>query len=972
MAELTMQLLGPPRIEVAGAPLAVDTRKAIALLAVLAVSGRAQSRERLSTLLWPDSDPPRARGALRRTLSVLHKATGGAGLRLEDGSVTLDPDDSWSDVGTIRALVTETHGHDHPASTTCPACIPALERAIGLHAGPLLDGFTLRDSPEFGEWRFLEAEAIQRELTACLDRLIVAHTHTGAFEAAIGATRTRLALDPLHEQAHRQLMALLTWTGRRSEAIRQYRECVAVLQRELRVAPIERTTALHHAIVRGEAPPPPTTRQRIADTSTPGVDAQQPATQGRHLPLVGRAAELAAFRSAHTAAQASGTLVLVRGEPGIGRTRLVGAFASEVRGAGGTALVARGAAAGAADAGDAGLAFGAIADLLRAARRGRAPDPIHPDPELRAEVARLLPDAAPALDVRSLPGLEEPAARTRFVGALVRTLVDALAGPVPGLLAIDDADGLDAGSLLVVRELLRELDHHVCCVVLAWRSGDRSAERRLRQLLTDTGTRAPTSLELRRLTPDEVTRVASEVADHLDADVVSQLVERSEGLPLAVDAELGAVADRAAVAGRPVGTDTVAAPPPGLRAAFLPRVDVLDDVARQVATAAAVIGRRFELATLVHASGRAEDEVLAAIDDLVGRGLLREADPLGETGYDFTHRGIRTVLLDETTAARRRLLHGRVADALARPETGVPADELAAVRAYHLERAGRRAEAAAEHRVAGERAARLHANEDAVRHLEAALATGHPDRRGVATAIGDLRTLLGQYAAALEAYERAAAVAPERAAPIDHRIAQVHLRTGDTESALAHLEVALGAVEVGQDDLRARILIDTGLARLRQGDQDGAVEAAEDALALVEPAGDLVTRAQAHNLLGILARRRGATTVARTHLRASLALADDLDVLGPSVAARNNLALVDLDDGALAAAAAHLRDALSRCAIEGDRHHEAALHNNLADVLHAMGDRDGSLAELRAAVGIFAEVGEPDRHQPEIWKLLDW
>jgi DNA-binding SARP family transcriptional activator/tetratricopeptide (TPR) repeat protein len=968
-----MQLLGPPRVEVAGAQLAVDTRKAIALLAVLAVSGRPQSRERLSTLLWPDSDPPRARGALRRTLSVLQKATGGVGVSIADGSVTLDPDHSWSDVGTIRALVTQTQQHDHPASTTCPACIPELERAIALHAGPLLDGFTLRDSPEFGEWRFLEAEAIQRELTACLDRLIVAHTHVGAFEPAIGATRARLALDPLHEQAHRQLMTLLTWTGQRSEAIRQYRECVAVLQRELRVAPIERTTALHHAIVRGEAPPPPATRPRIADAPTQAVDAQRPAALGRHLPLVGRDAELAAFRSAHAGARASGRLVLVRGEPGIGRTRLVGAFATEVRRAGGAALVARGAAADAGGAGGAGLAYGAIADLLRAARRGRAPDPIHPDPQLRAEVARLLPDAAPAVDVRSLPELDEPAARTRFVGALVRTLVDALAGPVPGLLAIDDADELDDASLLVVRALLRELDHHGCCVVLAWRSGDRSAERRLRQLLVDTGARAQASMDLRRLTPDEVARLASEVDEHLDAAAVSQLVELSEGLPLAVDAELGALTDRSAEAARPTGPDAVAAaPPPGIRAAFLPRIDVLDDVTRQVATAAAVIGRRFELTTLLHTSGRAEDEVVAAIDDLVGRGLLRESDPLGETGYDFTHRAIRTVLLDETTAARRRLLHGRVADALARPETGVPADELAAWRASHLERAGRRAEAATEHHVAGDRAARLHANEDAVRHLEAALAAGHPDLRGLATSIGDLRTLLGQYAAALEAYERAAAAAPERAAPIDHRIAQVHLRTGAVESALAHLEVALGAVEPGQDDLRARILIDIGLARLRQGDQDGAVEAAEEALTLVEPAGDLVTRAQAHNLLGILARRRGATARARTHLRASLVLADDLEVLGPSVAARNNLALVDLDDGALAAAAAHLRDALSRCAIEGDRHHEAALHNNLADVLHAMGDRDGSLTELRAAVGIFAEVGEPDRHQPEIWKLLDW
>src|SRR5262245_66638613 len=74
MSQLKLFLLGAPRVECAGAPIEVDTRKAIALLAYLAITRRTHSRDALATLLWPEHDQTRARAVLRRTLSALNKA----------------------------------------------------------------------------------------------------------------------------------------------------------------------------------------------------------------------------------------------------------------------------------------------------------------------------------------------------------------------------------------------------------------------------------------------------------------------------------------------------------------------------------------------------------------------------------------------------------------------------------------------------------------------------------------------------------------------------------------------------------------------------------------------------------------------------------------------------------------------------------------------------------------------------------
>src|SRR6266540_1976065 len=175
MTGLRVALLGSPRIEVAGMPLRVDTRKAVALLAYLACSGRRHGRDQLAVLLWPDADD--ALGSAARV--------GGdrAGLELIAPGMDLD-------VRRFRELVASCDSHDHGPERACAACAEPLRAAVALHRGDFLAGFSLRDAPEFEDWQLAEVEALRREQAGALQRLVEAYAVQGRWQAAIaGAER---------------------------------------------------------------------------------------------------------------------------------------------------------------------------------------------------------------------------------------------------------------------------------------------------------------------------------------------------------------------------------------------------------------------------------------------------------------------------------------------------------------------------------------------------------------------------------------------------------------------------------------------------------------------------------------------------------------------------------------------------------------------------------------------------------------
>jgi tetratricopeptide (TPR) repeat protein len=304
-----------------------------------------------------------------------------------------------------------------------------------------------------------------------------------------------------------------------------------------------------------------------------------------------------------------------------------------------------------------------------------------------------------------------------------------------------------------------------------------------------------------------------------------------------------------------------------------------------------------------------------------------------------------------------------------------PGPDGAALVAQHLQLAGDTAGAAEQHRRAAEHAATVLAHSDALEHLDAALALGHSDTAVLHERIGDLRTLAGDYVGALSSYEAAAAESEPAALPrVEHKLGGVYQRRGDWERAQTRFAMALEALGAdGDAGLRSRILADLSLTLHHAGRSQTAVGIAAQAGSLAESAGDGLAQAQAHNLLGVLARGDGRLDVARSELERSLGLADELGDPAARTAALNNLALVAREARELDRALRLTEEALALCATTGDRHREAALENNLADLHHDAGHTEESMVHLKRAVEIFSEVGGDEAVRlPEIWKLASW
>lgn len=256
MSKLSMFVLGSPRIEDDNIPIKIDRRKAVALLAYLAVTGRSHTRDALATLLWPTLDQSKARGALRRTLSALNKALNGKWLDIDRETVTLERNaDVWLDVNEFHELLAFTDTHDHPDDQICSKCLSSKISAFELYRDDFLAGFTLKDSPKFDEWQFFLGENFRLELASALERIVSTTGEQKKYELAIQYARRWVALDPIQEHAHRQLMNLFAVSGQRNAALRQYQECTRIIKDELGVTPQKETVELHETIKRGQKPP---------------------------------------------------------------------------------------------------------------------------------------------------------------------------------------------------------------------------------------------------------------------------------------------------------------------------------------------------------------------------------------------------------------------------------------------------------------------------------------------------------------------------------------------------------------------------------------------------------------------------------------------------------------------------------------------------------------------------------------------
>ncbi len=913
-----VRLLGPPRVERDGAPVAFDTRKAVALLAHLALSEGPRPRDALADLLWSEADLAHARGALRRTLSTLRTGIGAHLLDASRDQVRLvRGEDLVVDVDVFRRCLAEGDG----------------EGALAAHGGDFLEGLVVRDAPDFEEWAEVQAAALRRELTTVLGLVAAEREDAGDLAGALAVVRRWVAQDPLHEPAHQALIRLLARSGDRGGALVQYRECVRVLSRELGVPPLRETTELYEAVNLGT----------FVTAPGPAPDPGPAALVAPVVPVVARERELELLTAVHAGVSSSGPgrVALVEGEPGIGRTTLVEELAERVRRAGGVVLRGR------SYEEEARLPYRPVIDILRARLAEDVSWLDDLDSSVLAEAARLVPELAEALPAGRrfpTPPPDAPGAEARFLGALWDTLAAAAAGTSTGVLVLDDAQWADEATLRLVSFGLHRLADRPLLVVLVWLTPYEHPVRSAAAAAARDGGALVTLGRLDEAAVGELVAVLR--PEDAGPAVVHRYWETTEGVPRLVVEYL-----RAADAGL--------AMPAGVRDALLDRLSSVSETARQLLSAAAVIGRSFDAETLRSVSGRTDEETVSALEEVVGQGLVRE----GTSAYDFDHGLLRTVVYDGTSLARRRLLHGRAAAV-----AGLPP----AARARHLQLAGQDAAAAEAFRAAGDQAETVFAHAEALAHYTAALDLGVGDRCALEAARADVQVVLGDYAAALVSLEDAAAVAvPAELPGIELRLGRLHARRGEHTLADAHYAAALAGMG-DEPGARAEVVADRAMAALALSDQDRARTLASEAVDLAAAADDRHASCRAHHLLGLVAAADGDLDTALVELQHSVDLARDLGDADLEVAALNNLALAQRSRGELATATDLTRVALEMCARLGDRHREAALENNLADLLHAQDQGEEAMVHLKRAVEIFADVGDRDELRPAIWQLVRW
>ncbi len=681
---LVVTMLGPPRVQWQGEALLVPRRQVRALLYRLSTRLEPVPRDVLAALFWPNLPSEIAHTNLSRLLHFLRRALPDPSLLVrEEVRVYLDPSRTWSDTHLLAETLRKPH-----------ASLTELRRVATLYQGAFLEGFTLSRAPEFDRWLTNERHKWERAYLQLLSLLVEREEREGNYEEAIRWAQRYVSIDELAEAMHRRLILLYATIGDREAALRQFEQCVIVLERELGVDPLPETRAAYD-LARGHRVP-----TRVVTPTwhyTTPVDA----------PFVGREAALEVLHQAYMRARAGHmSIVLVEGESGIGKTRLLKEFVASLSS---RALVLT--LTGTEAARD--VPYAVLADALQKAFATLDVGTLHLAPSLLVPLTSLIPTLQPLRPSTAGESIQrgEPIRLPQALNALFDALVQRYA---PLVLCVDDVHELDESTREWLHTWLAHAVSRPVLLVATYRTGDPRAEKLAHSLLPRH--HQGETITLKGLEQAEVRTLAEAVLGiHVPDDVAEDLHQFTGGNPLFLLETLRGLQEAGEGEDNHVDLRAWQASelPYNVRDAVHRRLRRLSPLSYHVLEAAAVLGDRILPDALQETAGYSEEETAIATEDLVARGLLAEENGM----YRFVHQVVKEVVYRALSYGRRRLLHRRAARALER----LSPQHLARI-AFHFQQGELWDEAVHYWLRAGDQARLLHAPAEAIRHYERALA----------------------------------------------------------------------------------------------------------------------------------------------------------------------------------------------------------------------------------------------------------
>jgi DNA-binding SARP family transcriptional activator/predicted ATPase len=901
---LKIQLFGQACIWRDGRETKINRRKSRAVVYYLAASQQPVLRQHLIDLFWADLTRKTAQQTLRTTLHGLRKSLSD---HLETGEATVSLiGDLQVDVRSFQRVM-ENEG-------VSPA---QLEQGLALFQGDFLQDFYLPDNAAFEDWVIVQREMYRRMAMRGFHLLSQHYENQNNYPAALEAIDRALLIEPLQEDFQREAIRLVYLAGDRPGAIRRYEQLRKLLDEEMGVPPMVETRALYDAILLDKLPRPIAAPIRLEERAVmaPSHRAELATFQGRleTLPFVGRQEELQILGDISM----RGSLMLIEGEPGIGKTRLVEEFAKTHAG-----LVLT----GTAHELEQSLPYQPLIEAFR--RLARSSQWVQWSRELQAkipatwlsEAARLLPEfnfpqpASASLSITGSVGVP-PTGESRLWEGVFQLLLG-LAGLTPVILFIDDFHYADKSTLGLLGYLLRQFSWLASAAPLAppFLQFLATARTDVENLPYATFIRTVeregmlNRLALNRLTAGEVDQLLASIGIERTPAFTEWLMKNSEGIPYILQEllryahqnkillELPGESDKTGYLVDPSALSTAPVVPLPVYHFIKERLERLSEPAWRILSAAIAVGREFEFAVVARASALSENAALDAIDELLAAHILLS---WGENRFRFDHPLTMEVVYREVGDLRHRIQHRRVAEALEAIYSRSQLEGMAGILAFHFSEDNDLQRAAPYAILAGQQANQLSAWNEAIHFYQQALKGIEGARRmPVLMALGETYFQTGEISRAVDSFHEALLLAQgehDRAA-IDRArlaLAQAYLMNARYDDSISL------AQQVRSEGLPANALraeLSWGAALSLKGED---LQAAETHLLAAEVQCDRTSKEHCEDLaqikfeLGSIAAQQGDLNKAIALYQEALKIANQFDSennLTWRILANNNIA----------------------------------------------------------------------------------